>query len=461
MRAGDSVLPRIVGGPGMAVRTVRLTVADAHSRHDLVVPADATVAELLHVGGVDLSRYVGTTASGTALDLDGEVSVTPGDGGVIWLFDRTAAPQTPRTRATASAAADPATERGRWTLLSLLLAITAAIVLCAVLAPSPLTTGVATIVLMAGAFALLTQPVGDESTYVAFFAPLLAAASGAIALSGFGDAGAMMAGGAVAGATVACVRHAMARARGRRWTGATAVLAALWAVFAVVNAAGFLAEVPAAALTAVQLACAAPIFHYMRGSALEVDADDLIDVPFLMRDALGIRAVAPAAPSPIHPDHTARRFLRARRRSEAGTVAAGALAVLSSLHAVTAGGSGSIEAWCVVGGALGVGCYFLLTSRRLRDGLSRGAALAAGAVIIILSGAALLSALQPDPLAVALGLVIAGGIAGCLVVPLDRDWRSLGWSRSGDIVEAILLALSPAALVYGSGIAGQILEVLP
>lgn len=445
----------------MAVRTVRLTVADAHSRHDLVVPADSTVAELLNVGGVDLSRYVGTTASGAAIDLDSEVSVTPGDGGVIWLFDRSAAEPASRAPTPAASAAGAATDRGRWTLLSLLLAITAGIILCTVLAPSPMTIAVSAVVLLAGALALLAQPVSDESTYVAFFAPLLAGASGAIALSGFGDAGAMMAGGAVAGATAACVRHAMARARGRRWTGSTAVLAALWAVLAVVNASGFIAEVPAAAITAVQLACAAPLFHYMRGSALEVEADDLIDTPFLMRDALGIRATAPAAPAPIHPDRTARRFLRARQRSEAGTVAAGALAVLSSLHAVPADGSGSVEAWCVIGGALGTGCYFLLTSRRLRDGLSRGAALTVGAVIVVLSGAALLSALQPNPLVVALALVIAGGLVGCLAVPLARDWRSLGWSRAGDIVEAILLALSPAALVYGSGIAGQILEVLP
>ena len=74
----------------MAAKTIRLTIADAHSRHDLVVPADSTVAELLTVGGVDLHRYVGTTTSGAAIELDSEVSVTPGDGGVIWLFDRTA-----------------------------------------------------------------------------------------------------------------------------------------------------------------------------------------------------------------------------------------------------------------------------------------------------------------------------------------------------------------------------------
>ena len=55
--------------------------------------------------------------------------------------------------------------------------------------------------------------------------------------------------------------------------------------------------------------------------------------------------------------------------------------------------------------------------------------------------------------------ILAGVIVGLLSVPLSRDWRSLGWSRTGDIIEGLFLALAPAALLYGSGIAGQILEV--
>src|SRR5690606_41275481 len=126
------------------------------------------------------------------------------------------------------------------------------------------------VALLAGSVALLAQPVRAEYAYVAFFAPLLAAAGGAVALSGFGDAGAMMAAGTVAGATIACIRHARAQVHGSDATGATAVIAALWAVFAVVNAAGFIAEVSAASLTTVQVACAAPIFHYMRSAERRV-----------------------------------------------------------------------------------------------------------------------------------------------------------------------------------------------
>ncbi|HTN56566.1 MAG TPA: hypothetical protein VLZ82_10310 [Microbacterium sp.] len=445
----------------MAAKTIRLTVADAHSRHDLVVPSDSTVAELLAVGGVDLARYVGTTTSGAAIQLDSEVSVTPGDGGVIWLFDRTAA-GSPATRPSSPAIGTRAAPlRGRGAMLSLLIALTASMVLSTIIARSPSTIVVSAVALLAGSVALLAQPVRAEYAYVAFFAPLLAAAGGAVALSGFGDAGAMMAAGTVAGATIACIRHARAQVHGSDATGATAVIAALWAVFAVVNAAGFIADVSATSLTAVQLACAAPIFHYMRSGALDADADDLIDTPFVIRDALGIRARTPVEPAAIHADRAAQQVLRARRRSEAGTVTAGALALLSAMYTLPTVQSGSLEGWCVLGGTLGVGCYFLLTSRKVRDRLSRAAALVAGALITVFSAVALVAALQPNPLLLALALVIAGTVIGCMTVPLARDWRSLGWSRTGDIVEALLLGLSPAALVYGSGIAGQILEVIP
>jgi|GEM_PF-5002963 len=442
----------------MAAKTIRLTVADAHSRHDLVVPADSTVAELLTVGGVDLQRYVGTTTSGAAIELDSEVSVTPGDGGVIWLFDRTAAADAGGVVAANRPAAEGSSVR-RWTLLALLLMIALAMIACTAIAPSAMTISVSAAVLLAGALVLLGQPVRGRNAYVAFFAPSLAAGAGALALSSFGDAGAMMAAGAVAGATVACARHALARAHGQVEAGSTAVIAVIWSVIAVFNAAAFVADIPAAVVTAVQIACAAPVFHYMRGAALEVDAHDLIDTPFVIRDALGIRARPPAEPSPVRAESAAAQYQLARRRSDAGIVMACAIALLSSLYALPAFGGGSVESWCVLGGTLGIGCYLLLTSRKLRDGVARGAALVTGAVIAALAATSLVIALQISALLVALVLVLAGTVIGCLTAPLSNDWRSLGWSRTGDIVEGLLLALSPAALLYGSGIAGQILEV--
>ncbi|BDZ39585.1 hypothetical protein GCM10025863_21990 [Microbacterium suwonense] len=161
----------------------------------------------------------------------------------------------------------------------------------------------------------------------------------------------------------------------------------------------------------------------------------------------------------MHAERAARQYLLARRRSEAGIVTACALALLSSLYTLTTVGGGTVEAWCVQGGILGVGCYLLLTSRKVRDGLSRGAALITGALMTVLAATTVIVTLQFSALLIALALVVAGVIVGCLTVPLAGDWRSLGWSRTGDIIEALLLAFSPAALVYGSGIAGQILEV--
>lgn len=443
----------------MSAKTIRLTVADANGRHDLVVAADSTVSELLAVGGVDLRRYVGTTSSGAAIDLDSAVSVTPGDGGVIWLFDRT---QTDAGSASGSAAtsAAPVIRSARDPLLlALLLLITAILTLCAVISPSPMIVVPCAVLLLVGALSMLAQPVSDSTLYVAYVAPLLGGAAGAVSLAAFQDPGGMIAAGLVAGATVACIRHAQAQVQGPIPRATTAVIAVLWSVFAVIDTAAFLAEIPAATMTAVHIACAVPLFHYMRAAALDVDANELIDTPFVIRDAQGLRSETPVAPSPVHAEGAARQYLIARRRSEAGIVSACALALLSALFAVPAATGHTIETWCVLGGALGAGCYFLLTSRTLRNGISRAAALVTGALISSLAAAALVVSLQPSGLLVALVFVLAGALVGCLTVPLARDWRSLGWSRTGDIVEGLLLALAPAALLYGSGIAGQILEV--
>src|SRR6218665_1919018 len=168
----------------MSAKRIRLTVADAHGRHDLIVAADSTVSELLTVGGVDLRRYVGTTTSGAAIDLDSEVSVTPGDGGVIWLFDRTQAGAAPEAKA-AAATTPFARSRRNAVLLAMMVVITATLVGTAVIAPTPLTLSVTAAVLLVGAVALLTRPVNDDTIYVAFFAPLLGCAAGAVALAGF------------------------------------------------------------------------------------------------------------------------------------------------------------------------------------------------------------------------------------------------------------------------------------
>lgn len=442
----------------MSAKTIRLTIAGASGRHDLVVPADSTVSELLAVGGIDLRRYVGTTTSGAAIDLDSEVSATPGDGGVIWLFDRTLA--RPGREAGTPTAGDRSAARRQSPLLVALLILAAAILIgCAVLSPTPMVIVSASVVLLLGTVALIALPVRDSTVFVAYFAPFLGGAAGAVALSGFQDAGAMMAAGTVVGATIACIRQAQARVTGQVATATTAVIAVLWSVVAVMDAAAFIAGIPALTITAVHIACAVPVFHYVRAAAFDVAPDDLIDTPFVLRDAQGLRHATPDEPADVHADAATEQYLLARRRSDAGILVACAIALLSALYMIPSAVTPSVETWCILGGAFGAGCYFLLTSRTLRSGVSRAAAVVTGTVLAVLAASSLIIALQVSGLLVALVLVLAGILVGCLTVPFARDWRSLGWSRTGDIFEGVLLALAPAALLYGSGVAGQILEV--
>lgn len=443
----------------MSAKTIRLTVADATGRHDLVVASDSTVSELLTVGGVDLRRYVGTTTSGAAIDLNAEVSVTPGDGGVIWLFDREEVAIASRARKARHRSSGGDRQFGQPLLIALLLLITASLIACAALIPTPVIISGSAAFLLVGALALLAQPVTTATLYVPFVAPLLAAAAGAVALAGFRDVGAMAAAGAVAAAAAACVRHAQARMTGEVHTATTAVIAVLWSVVAVLDAAAFIASVPATTVAALHIAFAVPTFHYVRAAAFDVNPDNLLDIPHVIRDAQGLRTATPTEPEDVDAAAAAHQYVLARRRSDAGIIVTCLIALLSALYLVPSTPAGTIEGWCVLGGTLGAGCYFLLTSRTLRSGLSRAATVIAGVALTVAAALALIVALKVSALVVALVLVLTGVLVGCLTVPLAKHWRSLGWSRTGDIIEGILLALAPAALLYGSRIAGQILEV--
>jgi DNA primase len=110
----------------------------------------------------------------------------------------------------------------------------------------------------------------------------------------------MIAAGLVAGATVACIRHAQAQVQGPIPRATTAVIAVLWSVFAVVDTAAFLWEIPAAAMTAVHIACAVPLFHYMRAAALDIRGklDDL-SLPNFVKPSggKGYHVLVPLKPS--------------------------------------------------------------------------------------------------------------------------------------------------------------------
>ncbi len=67
---------------------------------------------------------------------------------------------------------------------------------------------------------------------------------------------------------------------------------------------------------------------------------------------------------------------------------------------------------------------------------------------------ALLPVFTPDLLVLVAGLLLLGGLGtALLVVPVGRGLRSLGWSRTGDVFEALATALSlPAGLLAAGAI---------
>ncbi|KEP75471.1 hypothetical protein HR12_32540 [Microbacterium sp. SUBG005] len=94
----------------------------------------------------------------------------------------------------------------------------------------------------------------------------------------------------------------------------------------------------------------------------------------------------------------------------------------------------------------------LLSSRKSTVPFLRWVARSGAAVVVAAVLAALVPTIEPMMLVTVAGgiLVVALG-AALLIVPVGRGLRSLGWSRTGDVFEALATALSLPAGMLAAG----------
>lgn len=110
----------------------------------------------------------------------------------------------------------------------------------------------------------------------------------------------------------------------------------------------------------------------------------------------------------------------------------------------------------MLGGRIGLAATvvlaLLLSSRRSTVPFLRWVERLGAAAVVVAVLMALLPRVSSDMLVVFAGILLLVGLgSSLLVVPVGRGLRSLGWSRTGDIFEALATALSLPAGMLAAG----------
>jgi len=259
--------------------------------------------------------------------------------------------------------------------------------------------------------------------------------------------------GLLSGAVAAVLRFAVSRRTQDPTDGVAAVLAGVWTAAAALFAVEFLLGLPPYVAPALVLGATPLLIRAMPGAALDISEEQVLDMPFLARTAMSVRGVLPKSPGRVRPEHVARRIRQAEHRERAGMIAASVL-VAATTPAVLAGYEpGGLRGWGTVA-LVGLVVVFLTLAprsfRRLADKLPPRVAL-----FTVLAQLALGAHQFPDLLTWGIvALVVAVGFA-YLAVPIARGYRSVRFSRLGDIVEGLTVGLAlPAALVAAGAVQG-------
>lgn len=434
----------------------RVAIIDGDRRYDLVLPGSVSVDAVLTGLGASSSdgrqrmlvdhegREVPSTARGADLT----------DGVVLTVVDPSEAlPARARSASSASRNVDAMT--AVWWLLGaagLLLGVVGLLVpdsigpsLRVILAVAAATGAVAS----AAAWALRRG--GDHSRAVTAAAPLaLAFGAGVIAIPPLPASAVQLAllcglacAAVLAGLLGLLVRSAAVRAALGTVTLILLALAAVWGL-------ALLLEMPVSAPAAVSLGAVPVALRALPTTLLDVPPGMFIDYRRFQRTRWTVRQAVPADGEPIGA-RTARDLVdRSSGRLLVGTAMLSLIAAASAPFAVPGFDTpdpivlaGRIAVLCCAASAL------LLGARRASAPLLRWMPRAAAVVVIGVAVVAAASVAGSVMLALASALLFLAGVAAAFaVIPAARGFRSLGWSRFGDIVEVLAVVLSlPAGLL--------------
>lgn len=433
---------------------------------DVAIPSGVPLYEVLREVDVDLDDPGLTIvdSAGRQVDLYSTTGDELPDGAVLHVVTRT-----PVARAAQGghAAHDPAVSRPVASPWWLGVAGAGAVVLVAVVALGIVDGSAASsasdrlglavgVGLAALALAVLpSRPGAFGATWPTVVATLAGAAAGAVTVDpALAASGRLMAVAALAGATaVAAARWGTARRTRDAAADLAVVLVVVLGVAAAACAATLLLAVPAALAAAVLLGGVPLALRALPTLCVDVPDDQLVDVTHVARTAFAVRTPVREPLGAVN-DRMVRRTVRsAEQRRDAGTVILSLTAPLSAPFLLAAAEPGTLTGWAALGACVLVLLVLALSPRTTRGVLVRWAPRVA-AVALLLELATLGTVGAGDR--ALLGTVVALGLGlgvVALSLPIGRGWRSVGFSRFADVLEALGIALAlPAALVAAGAI---------
>lgn len=434
----------------------RVALIDGASRLDLVVPLRATVDDVLLAAGVEprsgvrvvgvSGREIPRATAMTALD----------DGAVLVLVDPAAA--------TPSSAARPAPARGAsrvtaaWAvltavggILTLLRLVDTDVVPAGVRTPVAVAALVAAL-LAAAVFAVRVSP--GTPTLAPVLATVVLAFGGAVAIVPVlpaASAQVAVFAGLLAAAVVAGVIGILgathtSRAQSRTAAIVTVVLAGVWGL-------SLLLHLDPAAPAAVTLGLVPVAQRVLQSSLVDVAPGAFIDYARFQSTRWTVRQSLPDEVRTIEADDADALVERSTARLVIGVVL---LVAAGAASASTALPTFAVADPVVLGGrialAVTVVLALLLGSRKSTVPSLRWVARGGAVVVVVAVLAALVPTIPRESMVLVAAVVLVTGVAAALlVVPVGRGLRSLGWSRTGDVFEALATALSLPAGMLAAG----------
>ncbi|HIZ34390.1 MAG TPA: hypothetical protein H9815_01325 [Candidatus Ruania gallistercoris] len=444
-------------GSGMAGPTVHLVLASTSGRESLTVPADSTVRELLGATGIDAGRVGVATLAGEPLDLDSSIGADTPSGTLLWVHDRDFDPvqrEAERRRRRRRVRTAP---EDRPVLVAV------AVGALAVAGMVATATGVAAdnlagaLVLLATTAVLLVHPQARRSVPTLILAPVLGAAAGFLAI-GMTTTGVRtpLVVALLAGGMVACIQHGFAARLRLPTRTLTPVVAVFFATAALLVAGAFLLEMAPLTPAALILAAVPLVLRALASWSLNVPEEDLLDIPYLIREAESVRAITPRAPRTVDWEEVMSTVRIARRRSDVGALLTCAAALATTPAVLGMSVPRTLAGWCAFGAVCAVTVFLGLYPRAVwRPMVKIATRVTAGLMLVFLAWYTL-QVLQLGAVLLATGLLLLGVLCVALVVPLAKGWRSVAWSRAGDVLGGLCVVLVPTACLLASGLIDEL-----
>ncbi|QGQ19958.1 hypothetical protein GC089_12955 [Cellulomonas sp. JZ18] len=436
----------------------RIAVLDGERRLDVALPATGTLAEALGAVGVALDDPGLTLLVGDRRAEAGTPVADLEDGALVTVVDRAAEPADPRRAARERRVAGRGGIAPAWWALLALGAVAAVLDLVAPGLLSARWTPPAAVLLAVAAVVtavLAARRTEDLPAALRVATPVALAAAAAVTVVPDGWTGTDVLGAVTAAATVAVLGLAgVALAEPGPWRASFAAVAAVAAGVAALWGLTLLLAWPAQAAAALTAGAVPVALRALPAALLQVDEGYFMDYGRYLRNRWSVRGAVPADPGPVDGDEVRAHVVAASAARVTATVVLAAVGALALPAAVPPHPAGAL----VVGGTVAlVLCYLvglLLLARTENVPGLRWVVRGSAAVAAVVGLRAVAATTGPDSATLVAGLLALVGVASAVVaVPLGRGARSLGLSRTGDVLQGMATVLAlPAALLAAGGL---------